>query len=523
MLFNRYSIATRIGCVVGVIIIMMLVLAIVEMRGLDSIRSSLDDIVGKHYQRLQIVQDMRFLARHGAVVVRNVLLVADVDEKEYERTRLEECAADYAVLLEQLTRQEQTEDEKKIIEEVVRGGDITFHRWRTIVRMDDGSNSLQAMQSLQNEVRNDQWGLLDNLEALVRMEKNLAERAMARALENYTRAKSVMAMVNILAIGAGLFSVAVVTGSIVAPLNEISSKVDKIADGDLTTRIQLDQHDEIGQLAAHINRMVEKLNASEEELEEYRYHLEELIELRTGEVNEQRERFISVLIHDLKGPLVPIIGFSRLLLANENLPADKVNRYSREIYESTSKLAMVIDQTSQSLRQKRMSLSFDQEPFDVKDLLGAVTRSCQPALKAENITLKVNDQDVEEYRSSSGVVMYSGDIGKLRSLLENLIGNAGKYAKSRIDIHLYCDCEHIDLVVDDDGRGVAEPFRRKIFEEYYQAPGSKNGTGIGLYSVKRIVDHYRGTIAVQSSPLGGARFVVSLPLTGYHPKTAVSS
>jgi signal transduction histidine kinase len=170
-----------------------------------------------------------------------------------------------------------------------------------------------------------------------------------------------------------------------------------------------------------------------------------------------------------------------------------------------------------------MSLSFDQEPFDIKELLCAVTRNCQPALKAESISLKVNDQEVEEYRNSTGVVMYSGDIGKLRSLLENLIGNAGKYARSRIDIHLHCDIEHIELVVDDDGRGVAEPFRRKIFEEYYQVPGSKNGTGIGLYSVKRIVDHYQGKIAVQSSPLGGARFVVTLPLNGFHPQTALST
>lgn len=513
MLFKNYSIATRIGGVVGVILLMMLVLAIVEVKGLNSIKDSLDNIVGKHFQRLQVAQDMRFLARDGAVLVRNILLVPGVEQKNHERSRFEECAQKYMSFQEQLLRPAQTEDEKKILQAVIRSGEITFSIWRTITTADSSNSPEEGMKILQAEVRNHQWGLLDSLDILVKMERELAEVAMEKARNNYIKTKSVMAMINILAIGAGLFSVAAITAGIVGPLGEISRKVDKIAGGDFTTRIELDQEDEVGQLAGHINRMVEKLDANEEELEKYRYHLEELIEWRTGEINDQRERFISVLIHDLKGPLVPIIGFSRLLTTREHLTEEKITRYAREVYEATTKLATIIDQTSRSLREKRLSLSFDKEPFDVEDLIYSVSRNCQPAMKAANITLKLNDQDLSGYQKRRGTIMYSGDIGKLRSLLENLLGNAGKYAKSRIDIYLRRNGERITLMVDDDGCGVAEPFRKKIFEEYYQAPGSRDGTGVGLYSAKRIVDHYQGIIAVESSPLGGARFVVSLPLS----------
>ncbi len=511
MFFQRYRIAARIGFVVGIVLVMMLILALVEIQGLNSIRSSLDSIVGKHYQRLQIAQEMRFLARHGAVLVRNILLVADENEKQQERERFEDGGKAYDSLLKQLTSFEQTEEEQNIIKQVVQGGEVTFALWRAIVDEKYVATPLNGMEILEAEVRSHQWGLLDNLNQLVQLEQRLAERTMSDVVENYSRIKTVMALVNILAIGAGLFSVVVITGSIVGPLHEIGQKVDKIARGDFSTRIQTEQKGEIGQLAHHINRMVEKLEANEEELKEYRYNLEELIEWRTGEMNEQRERFISVLIHDLKGPLVPIVGFSRLLLNKKDLDEEHIEKYAREIHESTSKLSAAIEQTSRNLREKRISFSFDKEPFDIEELLWSVSKNCQPDLKAEKIELRINNQKVEGF-TSSGETLYSGDISKFRSLLENLIGNAAKYAQTKIEIEVKREGDHISILVDDDGCGVAKPFRRKIFEEYYQVPGSKDGTGVGLYSVKRIVDHYRGKVSVSSSPAGGARFVITLPL-----------
>lgn len=514
MILKRYSIAVRIGSVVGVFLALMLLLAFFEMRGLESIRKSLEDVVDKHHQRLQTAQEMRFLARHGAVVVRNILLVAGKEAKDHERSRFEQGARQYDELLKQLrSHQGLSVEERQIIDGVLRGSEITYSLWRSIADEDSTATPVEVMRLLQAEVRNHQWGLLDDLEKLVQMEQQLADSALETALENHTRIRSIMLMINVLAIGIGLFLMGAITASIVGPLSEISSKVDKIASGDFTTRIDLEQQDEIGQLAGHINRMVEKLDASEEELEEYRYHLEELIELRTGEINDQRERFVSVLIHDLKGPLVPIIGFSRLLQDSTNLPPEKLARYAAEIHASTTKLAAVIDQTTRSLREKRTAFSFDKEPFDVKELLYSVARNCLPVLKAEQIILTLNGKEPHDFKEGESSLMFAGDIGKIRAMLENLIGNAGKYAKTRIEVTLLAEDNSLCLTVDDDGCGIAEQFRRKIFEQYYQAPGSRDGTGVGLYSVRRTIDHYQGTISVATAPMGGARFTVTLPMS----------
>ena len=446
-------------------------------------------------------------------MVRNVLLVSERKAKDEEVSRFEEAATQYNDMLRDLKSQQGLSDEERVIlGNISRCSDITFNLWRTITDVDRGISLEDAMQILQAEVRNHQWGLLGDLDQLVQLEKQRAAGSMQNALQNHARIKSIMIMINVLAIGAGLFFMAAITASIVGPLSEISRKVDKIAGGDFSTRIDLNQDDEIGQLAGHINRMVEKLDANEDELEEYRYHLEELIELRTGEINEQRERFVSVLIHDLKGPLVPIIGFSKLLMKHENLAPEKIALYAGEIHASTIKFSQVIDQTTRYLKEKRMALSFDKEPFDVKELLHSVAKSTLPALKADRISLKLNGKDVGEYEKNGQPVMFLGDVGKFRTLVENLLGNASKYATSRIEVELASNDQQLQLVVDDDGAGVAEPFRKKIFQEYYQVPGSKDGTGVGLYSVKRTVDHYQGTIIVQTSPFGGARFMVTLPL-----------
>ena len=513
ILLRHYSIATRIGIVIGIILLLMLTLAFVEMRGLNSIRQNLDEIVGQHRSRLQIAHEMRFLARHAAVVVRNILLVSDSGGRARELARFEEAEKKYDTLLAGLQGVgDVTEDEGEIIASVRRCSEITFSLWRAVIYPDSGGSPPDALALLKAEVRNHQWGLLDDLERLVKLENRRSEVSMQNALQNHARLKSVMVMINVLAIGAGLFFMAAITASIVGPLSEIGRKVDRIAGGDFSTRIDLAQDDEIGQLAAHINRMVEKLAANEEELEEYRYHLEELIELRTGEVNEQRERFVSVLIHDLKGTLVPIIGFSKLLGKQQNLTPEKIELYAGEIEKSTTKLATVIEQTTRSLREKRMAFSFDREPFDLQELLHSVARSALPAFTLDGLKLTVNGRVPKERSPEAEPLMFSGDIGKPRSVMENLIGNAGEYASSQVAVALSHGDERVRLVVDDDGRGVAEPFRRKIFEEYYQVPGSKSGTGVGLYSVRRIVDHYDGTITVATSPLGGARFEVSLPL-----------
>lgn len=519
MILQKYTIATRISIVVGAILMMMLVLVGVEVKGLNSIRNSIDEIVEGHYQRLQIAQDMRFLARHGGVLIRNMYLVPDESGRKDELERFNRAEQQYRALLQKLQDMEKSEEEASILKTVIECGEITYGLWRQLAESIENPEmnlDIAALDILKAEVRSHQWGWLDSLKELVDLEQQMAEIARSHARENYDRTKMAMGMINVLAIVIGCFLVIAITSSIAAPLHEISRRVDLIASGDFSTRIELSQKGEVGTLANHINRMVEKLQASEAELNEYRYNLEELIEWRTGEVNEQRERFISVLIHDLKGPLIPIVGFSRLLMKKRHLNSEQIYQYATAIHDAASKLLFRVEQNSQALREKRFAYSFDRTPFDFEELLWSVCKGFHVGFREKNIRIYLNGCEAGAY-TLEGKIPFAGDIGKIRSVFENLIGNAGKYAATRVDISLKILDSEIELVVDDDGQGIDPSFRTRIFEEYYQAPGSKEGTGLGLYSVKRVVDHYQGTITVSSSPIGGARFTVTLPVLEVEP------
>ncbi len=85
-------------------------------------------------------------------------------------------------------------------------------------------------------------------------------------------------------------------------------------------------------------------------------------------------------------------------------------------------------------------------------------------------------------------------------------------AKSTIKIELDKTDSDIHLVISDDGPGIPKEYHEKIFEQYYQTPGSQKGTGIGLYSAKKVAENHSGKIVVHSLINKGASFEVTLPV-----------
>lgn len=514
MFFQKYRIATRVSIVAFVILFLMMLLAGLEIHGLNTFKMTLDAIVGNQYQRLSQACTMRIMAGDISVIMDDLLIEQQAGRESGLRQELDRIGVEYMSLLANLEEQDLSEIERQRVGEVETWGSRLEEHWSEISQDDGGAVSSPLMGAgVDNEktfrqMRN-KW--FESLDKLMEIERQLVDQAVDTVSVHQTKFKAMLVMISILAVLVGLFLVVAITRSIVVPLREISRRIDLISRGDFSTRIDLDQEGEVGQLANHINMMVEKLKTNEEELNEYRYNLEELIEWRTGEMNDQRERFISVLIHDLKGSLIPVIGFSRLLMKKKHLSFEQVSEYASAIHDSAGKLSYSIEQTSSDLREKRLAYSFDKAPFDMEDLLLSVSKGCLAGFGEKKLGITLNGKSVEGYRSGERLLYY-GDIGKIRSLFENLISNAGKYAETSVQIRLTTRNNSLVCTIDDDGCGIKEEYRKKIFEEYYQVPGSKNGTGIGLYSVRRVVEHYQGEISIDDSPSGGSRFVVSLPM-----------
>ncbi len=228
------------------------------------------------------------------------------------------------------------------------------------------------------------------------------------------------------------------------------------------------------------------------------------------DLDEQREKFISVLLHDLKNPLIPMAYYSKKILDGK-IASEEVKMAKIEImHQSSEDLLNIINNTSNSLRQKSLLEIFHPEMVDLKKIIIQVMNNFLSVLEDQKINIyfnkKRNDRwdEIEDYNIEA-------DRRQIKTMLENLLSNAIKYAKSSIEINITETDGVMRLTVSDDGTGIDAMYHEKIFEDYFQPPGSKDGSGLGLCSVKKVVENHKGTIVVRSSPGSGTSFEVSFP------------
>ncbi len=243
---------------------------------------------------------------------------------------------------------------------------------------------------------------------------------------------------------------------------------------------------------------------AEEELKEYRGHLEELVKERTNK--------LSVLIHDLKGSLIPNICYTKKLMNGKVKSEEDSLRMLKIVHETSQNLLQVIEDTSKSLKDKSTLQLFCPEEIDFNEILVSVIKNSLPEIESGGIELFVNQMGKEKWDKLEKIP-FKADPYQLKTSIENLLGNAIKYAKSTIKVASQKTEKDIVFAVSDDGPGIPEKYHKKIFDEYFQVPGSKKGTGLGLHSVKKVVDNHHGEIAVHSSSSTGTTFEITFPVS----------
>ena len=510
MFFRNAKIAARIGIMIAIFSLIIIALGIIEFVSMGKIKKGLEEIINETNVEVELAQEMRFLARHKAVVIRNILLLQETADKEFELTRIAKEERDYARANAKLVEMVKDEEGRAILARIIKGREETKPLWDQVIELGMANRHDEGIKLLVQEVRSRQWGWLDSLNDMVSLQKKYAAINYEKALNTYTTTRNTFIIIDIFSIMIGLLAAVFISRSITRPLADFTSKVDQIAHGDLSVYVEYDENDEIGLLGKNINHMVALRKQSEKELEEYRLHLEDLVEERTEALNRQREKFISVLIHDLKGPVTPIQGFTRRLLAGKAKSQEDVEKYLKTIEKSSQQLLDTIETTSKDLRDKLSLGVFMPEEVNLVDLAVSVTKSFMGELEDRKIAVSINGNPRSSWDKLEEI-KFTGDRSQLKTLLENLIGNATKYAKQSIDMELRKNNSDIIFAVADDGPGIAEQYHDKIFEQYFQVPGSRKGTGIGLYSVKKVVENHHGTIKVALAPDKGVRFQVVLP------------
>lgn len=226
--------------------------------------------------------------------------------------------------------------------------------------------------------------------------------------------------------------------------------------------------------------------------------------------NRIKDEFLAILSHELRSPLNPILGWSKIL-NKQNLSQTKIAEGLTIIERNANLLAQLIKDlldVSQILRGK---LSLNISPVDLKTTISAALETVRLAAEAKTIQLH------SVIESNTGAVL--GDITRLQQVVWNLLTNAIKFTPNggRVEIRLEKVGSDAQIQVTDTGMGITSEFLPYVFDSFRQADSRTTrqfgGLGLGLAIVKHIVEMHGGTVAAQSPGEGkGSTFTVKLPL-----------
>ncbi|MDQ2758531.1 MAG: HAMP domain-containing histidine kinase [Actinomycetota bacterium] len=268
-------------------------------------------------------------------------------------------------------------------------------------------------------------------------------------------------------------------GRALGSVDDLRRRVDRIGASQLHARVPVPSTgDEVADLATTMNSMLERLQRSQK----------------------AQRQFVADASHELRSPIATLLGIVELLG-----PGDEAGWHELRplVGSEAQRLSCLVDDLLLLSRADDDALAVVRDEVDLDDLVGGEVRRLR-GLGRHRVVARL------------GPARVAGDAGHLTQVCRNLLDNAARYADSTIVVTLSALEGRAVLVVDDDGPGIAPGDRERAFDRFVRLDPSRDrgsgGAGLGLAIVREIVRAHGGRVSVETSPRGGARFVVDLPL-----------
>jgi len=228
------------------------------------------------------------------------------------------------------------------------------------------------------------------------------------------------------------------------------------------------------------------------------------------EADRTKTEFVSMLAHELRGPMTTVMGFGHTLRdQGDALPEEKRQTILNIIVREVERLARMVNDLLDVSRMDSGSLSYELEPMSLDELIES-TLEVHTSLRATHVV----DIHVEE-----GLPKVMADRDRISQVLLNLLTNATRYSPEGTPIVLTArsqpDGSEVVVSVGDQGIGIPARDRDRIFDKFSMLPKpgwTKKGTGLGLFITKAIVEAHGGRIWVESDLGSGSRFNFTLPI-----------
>ncbi len=274
------------------------------------------------------------------------------------------------------------------------------------------------------------------------------------------------------------------THKALSPLQEVTATAETITETeDLDERLAIRRPDEVGQLAARFNQMLERLARSRAALDD--------------SVTAQRQ-LVADASHELRTPVTSLRTNAEILMeAGAQLDPEDRRHLLEDVVEQTEELSTLVADLIEVGRGALPDSSMEDERLDdlVQDALARARRNSPQT----------------QYTATLAPVLIHGNAERLTRAINNLLDNAARHTEAGTMVEVTVDAA--GLTVRDHGSGIAEADLPHIFDRFYRGASSrgKQGSGLGLAIVRQIAEQHQGNVTAGNAPDGGAVFTLKLP------------
>lgn len=353
----------------------------------------------------------------------------------------------------------------------------------TIRKIDDTSNSLNYILL---------YGKLDNGYSLyIRI-------PIAPIEESVRISNNTLIVIGIATVIISAFVASLISKRFTSPILQLNDITKKMAKLDFEQKYRInDSDDEINELGKNINTMSDKLESTIKQLRETNSELEKDIEEKS-KIDEMRKQFISDVSHELKTPIALIQGYAEGLIENVNNDDESRKFYAEVILDESNKMDVLVKQLLELMKLEYGKREFNDEEFDVVELINEVIRKCNVMLEENQIQVIFDEKEP--------IYAYADDF-YVEQVVTNYFTNAIKHAKEvngkkQIKITIQNVKNKIRVSVFNTGDKIPEEDLTRVWGRFYKVDDSRNrensGSGIGLSIVKAIQNNYQNEYGVQN-------------------------
>lgn len=323
-------------------------------------------------------------------------------------------------------------------------------------------------------------------------------------------------------LGAGIFMIILFNNLILRQLVLLKVGIRKLAEGDLTQRVEYKYEDELGNLTILFNQMAESLegknNALKNEIIQRKTAENELLVTQNflsdslqkqKELTELKTRFVSMISHEYRTPLTAIANSSYLIEKySEKSDYANINKYTKQINNSIERMTNLLEDVLKISKENNLNFQLEFENKNIKDFCNSI---CEETKLIKNFKHNIitNFEDLN-VKIEPKVLHY---------IINNVLTNAVKYSPADSDIKFDCftmkdNDTFLYIGIKDSGIGISDEDLKNIFEPFYRGKniGAIEGTGLGMSIIKDSINLLKGEIMINSKINESTEVKIKIPI-----------